>query len=121
MNRFSCNSLCCTSIKNDSVTNIVRYLKETLEILDIYDTDIEYTKILELKSMQALNVLNWCPMNRPGSSEVVILKRQFPHCSINEHQTCTRIASPCQSFEAENGLWDIQAKQLRMFRKNYWK
>ena len=103
------------------MTNIIRYLKDTLKKLDIYDTDIEYPKILELRSMLVLNVLNWCPMNRPGSCEVVILKRDFPDLSINEHQMCTRIASPCQIFEAEYGLWDAPAEQIRMFRKNYWK
>ena len=92
-----------------------------MEKLDLYSTEIEYSKILELKSMSVLKLLNWCPLNRPGCSESYNLKFQFPNLCINEHQMCVKIASPCQKFESSQGLWEIETKQLKLFRKNYWR
>ena len=99
-NKISELSLCCTSITNESVNSIIEDLKNTLEKLDLYSTEIEYSKILELKSMSFLKLLNWCPLNRPGCSESYNLKFQFPNLCINEHQMCVKIASPCQKFES---------------------
>jgi len=120
-NKISELSLCCTSISNESVKSIIEELKNTLEKLDLYSTEIEYSKILELKSMSVLKLLNWCPLNRPGCSESYNLKFQFPNLCINEHQMCVKIASPCQKFESSQGLWEIETKQLKLFRKNYWR
>ena len=57
----------------------------------------------------------------PGCSESYNLKFQFPNLCINEHQMCVKIASPCQKFESSQGLWEIETKQLKLFRKNYWR
>ena len=114
-------SLCCTSISNESVNSIIKHLQNTLIKLDLYNTDIDYTKILELKSMSVMKLLNWCPLNRPGCSEIVFLRIEFPNLCVNEHQMCVKIASPCQKFEASHGLWEIETKQIRLFRKNYWR
>ena len=115
--------LCCTSITNNSLASINKYLKNTLEKLDLYGTEIEFEEILEsLKSsFSVLKVFNWCPIGRPGSGQVEILKMHFPYLRINENQMCIRIASPCQSFEAESGFWEIENKQIKLFRKNYWR
>ena len=94
------------------MNSIIEELKNTLEKLDLYSTEIEYSKILELKSLSVLKLLNWCPLNRPGCSESYNLKFQFPNLCINEHQMCIKIASTCQNFESSQGLLEIETAQI---------
>ena len=60
-------------------------------------------------------------MYRPGCSESYNLEYQFPNLCINEHQMCIKIASPCQKFKSSQGLWEIETKPIKLFRKNYWR
>ena len=51
-------NLQCTSITNNSITNIIENLKSTLVELDVTCLNVGYAKLIELKSMPKLKVLN---------------------------------------------------------------
>ena len=71
--------------------------------------------------MQNLKVLNWYPMMKNGSWQVKTLKNGLPELSINNEPKGIKIASSSQSFDWDSGFWEIEAKRLPLFRKNYWK
>ena len=76
-----CLNLSDTNLTATSITSIINHLKQSLEILDICDCfEIDFEKVLELKSMPKLRVLNygW------RSWHTMILRKEIPHLEINE-------------------------------------
>ena len=80
--------------------------------------------------MPLLKVLTWFPKGRPSSRQVQILKNQFPNMIVNERPKQSigfdfpkniGIGSSNQLFPVDSGFWEIEAKRLSVFRKNYWK
>ena len=110
-----------TQISNNALTNIIEHLSGTLEKLDVHETKIKLAKMLELKSMEKLKVLNWFPLVKDGFEQEQILKEKLPYLSVNNEPKGIKIASSSQIFNPESGFWEIHAKRLSLFRKNYWK
>ena len=123
-------SLHQTSITNHSISNIIEHLRGTLEKLDVGSTNTDHAKILELRSMPFLKVLTWFPKGRPSSRQAQNLKNKFPEIIVNERPKQSfgfdfpkniGIGSSNQLFPVDLGFWEIEAKRLPVFRKNYWK
>ena len=117
-----------TSISNYSISHIIENLRETLEKLDVGSTNTDLTKILELRSIPLLKVLTWFPKGRPSSRQVQNLKNQFPEIIVNERPKQSfgfdfpkniGIGSSNQLFPVDSGFWEIEAKRLPVFWKNY--
>ena len=100
-----------TAITEDSITTIIRHLPESLVKLDVSESDsqsdnfIEYLKLLELKSMASLKVLNCYSLH---SDEISSLRKQMPHLNINSEDL--KIAQPNQRLRSEVGFWEIRAR-----------
>ena len=60
---------------------IVKYLKNTLEKLDISSTGISFDKLVEFRAMSRLNVLN-CGL-LPDTVTVTLLMTQIPDTKLN--------------------------------------
>ena len=95
------------AITDNSITSIIKNLQHSLEELDVsFCENISYTKLLELKFMPKLKVLN-CH-GRWSREMERNLGKQMPHLIVN----------PLRSLEiAENisfltGLWDIKVKRF---------
>ena len=105
-----------TAITEDSITTIIRHLPESLVNLDVSESDsqsdnfIEYLKLLELKSMSRLKVLNCYSLH---SDEISSLRKQLPHLSVNSENL--NIAQPKQTLISEDGFWEIKSKQVQLF------
>ena len=105
-----------TAITENSVDTICRHLSECLVKLDVSESEsqsdnfIEYIKLLELKTMKKLQVLNCYSLH---SDEISSLRKQLPHLRINAE--ILKIAHANQTFKCENGFWDIKAQQIQIF------
>lgn len=102
--KLSVLNLQCTSVTNNSVTNIIENLRNNLEELDVTCLNVGYIKLLELKSMPLLKVLNCY------RKDVENLKIQLPHLTINE-----RTITVAGNLSPENGIWEIKAKQIKLY------
>ena len=71
-----------TSITDNSVPKIVKYLKNTLEKLDISNTGISVDKLIEFRAMSRLSVLNFgC---KPGQADSIEnLRTQISDIKLN--------------------------------------
>ena len=98
-----------TGITNEIVEKIVFHLGATLEELNVSHTEINQLHLSHLAQMPKLRILN-CYSNSKFEieEEVVILKNQFPKLIINENSI--HIASPYETFEPEDGIWDMKVK-----------
>ena len=123
-------SLHQTSMTNHSISNIIENLKKKKKKLDVGSTNTDHAKILELRFMPSLRVLTWFPKGRPSSRQAQNLKNQFPDMIVNEHPKQSfgfdfpkniGIGSSNQLFPVDLRFWEIEAKRLPVFRKNYWK
>lgn len=89
-------------ITDDSITSIVEHLKPTLEELDVSFCNISGDKILELRSMPKLRVLNflYLPENPEDIQmrfhEVKNLKKQLPNIIFNQENV--KIAAQFQQY-----------------------
>ena len=108
-NYSSAIDLMSTSITNNSINDIVKYLKSTLEELDVSKTNIDFSKLVELKSLPKLRVLR-CFLKK--SEEMESLKLQLPFVNINREYL--KIADSEDSDDSDM-IWDIKAKQLEIF------
>ena len=105
-----------TAITEDSITTIIRHLPESLVNLDVSESDsqsdnfIEYLKLLELKSMTRLKVLNCYSLH---SDEISSLRKQMPHININSEDL--KIAQSNQYAKSGEGFWEIKARQIQVF------
>ena len=95
-----------TGVTNLSITYIITHLRDTLEKLDVSQTRIDDVKLLELRSMPRLQVLN-CRFMECDS-----LKIELPYLNVNEESL--KIALPWKFYQSRNGFWEIQAKQLQL-------
>ena len=85
-NKITDLTLTKTSITNDSVTSIIKHLK-LLELLDVSFTDIDFSTLIQLKSIPTLKVLRCFSFYQEDDEideEIKNLKLQLPHISINE-------------------------------------
>jgi hypothetical protein len=115
-----------TDITKDSVESIVRHLN-CLEKLDVSDTNIDLSTLLELKSIPTLKILRcgrftgfWSSqsvfLSEEDSEKVKNLKLQLPQISINEEHL--HIASPTKEVNGSVDLdwfWEIKAKKQDLF------
>ena len=104
-------------ITNDSVTSIIDNLKHSLEELELpLHTMILHKitpdKLLELKSMPNLRVLN-CGVGM--ENEIEILKNNMPHLTINSRELKI---GPEEIYDPNDGLWEIPQKPLEIFQKH---
>ena len=103
-----------TEVTNDSVDSIVEHLN-SLEKLSVNYTKIDFSKLLQLKSISTLKILR-CSYGRHRSTEhtekIKNLKLQLPHIRINEDYI--QIACPTKEV---NG--SIKAKEQDLFPKAY--
>ena len=118
-NTLSVLNLQFTSITNDSLTHIIGNLQHTLEKLHVCGRDdgalyyITSSKITELKSMPKLRVLN-LTLDRQwyiGGQEIENLKKIMPLMRFGEISADERELLPA------DGIWDVEAKQLKYFKK----
>ena len=63
-----------------SITSIINHLKHSLEGLEIACDEISFEKVLELKSMPKLRVLNY----GFKSWHTMVLRKKLPHLKINQ-------------------------------------
>ena len=115
-----------TEITNDSVDSIIEHLNslEKLSVVTYPNTKIDFSTLLQLKSIPTLKILRWGCFGRRQSEEdiekIKNLKLQLPHISINEEHL--RIA--CSTKEVNGSidpdwLWEIKAKQQDLFPEAY--
>ena len=112
--RISVLNLRKTSIKNDSVASIIQNLKNTLEELNVNDNDIEFDKLLEVRSLPKLKILNCLYLY--DFEEIDRLRRQLPNLTINRKTVSA--AAPDLLFEPKDGFWNIEATQSKLFQNN---
>ena len=105
-----------TEITNDSMDSIIGHLK-SLEKLSVVFTNIDFSTLLQLKSIPTLKILRW--FGHP--EEIKNLKIQLPHISINEEYLY--IAVPTKKVKDPIDLdwfWEIKAKQQTLFPKAHY-
>ena len=111
-------SLLFSKNKNDaSVTVLTRYLKHSLEELEIFasnDSDMTFEKLLDLRSLQKLRIFN-CYDLRLIREEITTLERTLPHLirPINE-----KMIYKLGVVNPEEGISEIHAKKLKIFAEN---
>lgn len=96
-----------SAITDDSITSIIKNLQHSLEELDVsFCENISYTKLLELKFMPKLKVLN---CRRRWNREVERnLRVQMPHLIANY----PRPLEIAENNSFLTGLWDIKVKRF---------
>ena len=96
-----------SAITDDSITSIIKNLQHSLEELDVsFCENISYTKLLELKFMPKLKVLN---CRRRWNREVERnLKVQMPHLIANY----PRPLEIAENNSFLTGLWDIKVDRF---------
>ena len=96
-NKISVLNLQNTKITNDSMTHIIENLQYTLEILHIFwCVGVSYAKIIELKSMPKLRLLN---------------------CDVTDDWLGESICVDARELSPADGIWDVEVKQLGYFEK----
>ena len=110
-----------TKITNDSVGSIVKHLN-CLEKLNVRYTNIDFSTLLQLKSIPTLKSLHFDRLIRSKEDTEAIkkIKLQLPHISINEGYT--NIAGPTKRLNGSVDLdwfWEIKAKKQDLFRETY--
>ena len=107
-----------TSITNDSIESIVKNLN-SLEKLNLRCTKIDFSTILQLKSIPTLKILNYFHGDGYGDGngeKIKNLKLQLPNITINEEH----FDIACSTKEVNgsidfNWIWEIGAKQQDLF------
>ena len=108
-------------ITNDAMECIIKNLNY-LEKLDVHYTIIDFSTLLQLKSVPTLKMLR-CFDSRKTEKEnnemIKNLKLQLPHISINEEEDLN-IACPrkeVNGFIDRDWFWEIRAKPQDLFPK----
>ena len=102
-------------LTNASLTNIIHYLKDSLEKLDMTYTikNINIEELYNLRSLEKLSVFNMYDLHhihgRLSAQFVDLLKKKLPNVDINEKDL--KIAIVEDTFDPEDGFWDIKAKR----------
>ena len=97
------------TLTNDSLTIIMNDLKHSLEELDLGCCDMTFDKLLELKSMPKLKVLNYVFLRKETE---IFVKDYLPHLSINKKRLAIGL---WDRDSPEDGFWEIQSKQMNIF------
>ena len=113
--------LASTNITGKSLKLIIKKLKTTLQHLEIDHTKIDDpVMILGLKAMPSLRILTISPL----SSIKDELKKYLPLLNIREivdhGDIChdfTFYERFSRDFSSKEGIWEIKAKELQLFRK----
>ena len=106
-----------TCITNDSIHSIIKHLNKSLEKLSVFKTKVDFTALLELKSMPTLKTLICCFGNN-STENMKNLKLKLPHISISQERYLF-LASPFdpamnRSIDRD-WIWEIKAKQQDLF------
>jgi hypothetical protein len=106
------------AITNDSVESIIKHLN-SLEKLSVHYTDIDFSMLLQLKSISTLKILRClCEDQEEDIEEIKNLKLQLPHISINEEYlgiaSSKKFWSQTKSYDRD-WFWEIRAKQQNLF------
>ena len=124
-NKITELDLSFTKITNDSVESIMKHLN-CLEKLNVGYTNIDFSTLLQLKSIPTLKSLHFGRFIRSkeglkeDSEAIKKIKLQLPHISINEGYT--NIADPTKCVNGSVDLdwfWGIKAKKQDLFRETY--
>ena len=109
-----------TPITNDSLDNIIKQLN-SLEKLSVDHTNIDFNKLLQLKSIPSLkNLRCFGRRNEEDNEKIKNLRLQLPHININEEHL--HIACPTKEVNGSIDLdwfWEIRAKQQDLFLEAY--
>ena len=110
-NKITELDLSFTLITNDSMESIIRNLK-SLEKLNLHSTkNIDFSSLLQLKSIPTLKILNYSDLWKEEDAEnIKNLKLQLPHISINEEYL--NIACPTKFG---HWIWEIRSEQQDLF------
>jgi len=117
-NKITELNLSDTLITNDSVKSIVKHLN-SLEKLGLYGTNIDFSTLLQLKSVPTLKVLHCFVRGEKDTEEIKNLKLQLPHISINPSDDYFHIATSRkkEDWDLADWFWEIRANQHDLFPK----
>ena len=112
-------TLAGTSITNESINVIIESMNSTLERLDVaFAYNFDALKLLELKTMPKLQTLIGSGL-APVKEQ---LKEYLPNLVIFEfndvHGHCEFTHSSAENLSDSDGIWEIRAKQLDLFKKS---
>ena len=86
-----------------------------MEQLDISDSSVNYDGIVELTSMQKLQVLNhFTVFNSMRDEDEEKLLSLFQHLAFNDESIV--IATAFKDLLLKDGFWEIKSKQVPMFK-----
>ena len=121
-NKITELDLSFTPITNVSVDSIIKHLN-FLEKLDIGYTDIDLSKILQLKSIRTLKFLRCFGKEEhleEYAEKIKNLKLQLPHIRINEKYPVIAHSKKTVNRSIDrNWFWEIRAKQQDIFPRAY--
>ena len=104
-------NLSYTSITNSSVDSIAKH--PSLEKLDVSNTEIDSTALLQLGTSRTLKVLKVKKIDENN------LRKSLPNLSINKEDlyniATSNIISTTNYVSYEDGFWEIKAKQQELF------
>ena len=117
-NKITELNLSDTSITNDSVQSIVKHLN-SLEKLGLYNTNIDFSTLLQLKLIPTLKVLHCFGHGEKDTEEITNLKLQLPLISINPPDDNLHIATSQkkEDWDLVDWFWEIRANQQDLFPK----
>jgi len=107
--------LSSTEITNASLESIIKNLNY-LEKLNVESTNIEFSMILQLKSIPTLKTLR-CQFYDENDEKIKNLKLQLPHISIDEEYL--NIAHPKKDIFDDCQLWEITTKPFDWSNLNW--
>ena len=119
-NKITELNLSFTEITNDSLESIIKHLN-SLEKLDVHYTNIDFSMLLQLKSIQTLKILFCLGQKTEEDIEKIRnLKLRLPHISINGriNEEYLNIACPkkCLNDSIDRDwLWEIRTKKQDLF------
>ena len=111
-------NLSYTSITNNSVDSIAKH--PSLEKLDVSNTEIDSTALLQLGTIRTLKVLNCLKDKKIDENN---LRKRLLQLSINKEDffdiaTSYTISNRKYNSYFQDGLWEIKAKQQELFTEN---
>ena len=78
-NRITELDISDTNLTDESITSVVKHVKQSLEYLDIRNINISFRKALELKSMLKLRILRYGFKSWFTNA----LRKKLPHLRVN--------------------------------------
>ena len=106
--------LAFNSITNLAMNSIVENLKPTLEELNVNFTKVTFDKVLELRFMEKIRILNCRKLNR---FETINL-RELLDIRIKKNSTTIHVADSNSSGKPKEMFWKVKANQLPLFQAN---